>query len=395
MFIVSMLLVIFLAYAEIDIIVTSLPELQQTLQLSTFAVELLLSFNVVAHLISALYVGKLSDRFGRRFILLIGFLVFMLGCLVSIASNNFYMILFGRIIQGAGSAPMAVLPLVMVLHYYPKEKQNHALGLLNGISVMVLFIAPILGTYVSYAFGWRGNFGLMIFLAMLAVTLIFISTPADKPSRVNVVISQTGSLLAVLKNKQTMLYMATLCAMTVVYYTIAALTPLLYIKSLGVALKNFGYYHGALALSFGVVSSCSGLLLRYLGYRICFIASAVLALIFIAFSTYIILESVTNPLLITASFIPWQIAIVFPYNALFIRMLATIPGNEGSISGVNTAAKWISCAAWIQVTSYFYQGSYNVLGLSIIFGAVLSLLLSGVITRIWVLSQNAANQVKC
>ncbi|MFM7459739.1 MAG: MFS transporter, partial [Burkholderiales bacterium] len=65
-FLVAIILAVILAEAELDIVVPSLPALQDFLGVSVFQTEWLLTANLLAHGLSALFMGHLGDRYGKR-----------------------------------------------------------------------------------------------------------------------------------------------------------------------------------------------------------------------------------------------------------------------------------------------------------------------------------------
>ena len=67
---------------EFDLFIPSFPELQQQFVLSTFWVEALLSVNFLGYCLSLFFVGGLADRYGRKPILLFGFILFIIGSLL-------------------------------------------------------------------------------------------------------------------------------------------------------------------------------------------------------------------------------------------------------------------------------------------------------------------------
>ncbi|ORX78981.1 major facilitator superfamily protein permease [Anaeromyces robustus] len=109
----------------------------------------------------------LMNRFRTRRLYLTAIILFLSGVTLALCSINFYMILFGRIIQGFGSGLLSSMGQVVVLTIYPPEKRGSAMGWyglsLNAAPVIAPAISGVLSDYIS----WR-----MIFVLALVIMII-------------------------------------------------------------------------------------------------------------------------------------------------------------------------------------------------------------------------------
>src|SRR3990167_2513463 len=161
---------------EFDLFVPSFPQLQSHFHLSASWVEALLSVNFIGYCISVLIVGNLSDRYGRKPIILLGLIVFVIGSLVCLVENDFTLLLLGRLLQGIGIAAPAILSFLIIADHYPLQKQQFLMAMLNGSMNIAVGISPVIGSYIALYFHWRGNFTVLLSLGILAciLTLFFV-----------------------------------------------------------------------------------------------------------------------------------------------------------------------------------------------------------------------------
>src|SRR5204863_9641757 len=89
--------------------------------------------------------GRLGDMFGRKRLFLAGMFIFALGSALSGAANDELALICGRVLQGAGAAPMLPLSLAIVCYAFPAERQARALGIWAGISAVALGVGPLAG----------------------------------------------------------------------------------------------------------------------------------------------------------------------------------------------------------------------------------------------------------
>ena len=109
--------------------------------------------------------------------------------------------------------------------------------------------APVVGSYLTLYFHWQGNFMALLLLGLftLVMTVFFIplyELPAHKDT-----LSLRG-YIPIFQSKPLMLLIINILFIFVPYWIFVGMSPLLYIKDLGVTLSHFGYYQGVLALVF-------------------------------------------------------------------------------------------------------------------------------------------------
>ena len=118
-----------------------------------------------------LFFGPLSDKTGRKPAIYAGYSLFIAGSLLSMFSASFPMMLFGRLLQGAGvSAPRAVT-LALVRDQYEGRAMARVMSFVMTVFILVPMIAPIMGQTILLFSGWRSIFGAFILLA--AFTLLW------------------------------------------------------------------------------------------------------------------------------------------------------------------------------------------------------------------------------
>jgi DHA1 family bicyclomycin/chloramphenicol resistance-like MFS transporter len=203
---------------------------------------------------------------------------------------------------------------------------------------------------------------LFLGLVVLAMTLIFI--PKSKLSETKESLSLTG-YLPIFKSKPLLLLLTHIIIVIVPYWIFVGISPLLYIKDLGVPLAHFGYYQGIFALIFAIGSVLYGLKLKNRQYnqrKMIHIAIIILifALISIAITT---ITNSRNPLLITLSFVPFIISQIIPSTILYPLAINFIPEAKGKVSAIMQGVRLIITALCLQIIGYFYNGTFQNIGI--------------------------------
>ena len=125
--------------------------------------------------------GVLSDRFGRKPVILFGLIVFAIGSFVAASADNIYMIILGRVIQGAGAINAAVMALTADLTR--EEHRTKAMAMI-GMTIGVTFsISLILSPILYHLIGVPGIFALTGVLSLLGLFVVGFVTPKPAITR--------------------------------------------------------------------------------------------------------------------------------------------------------------------------------------------------------------------
>ncbi len=365
MILFTVILMDLLAGMEFDLFVPSFPALQSQFGLSPFSVEALLSINFIGYCLSLFVVGGLADRYGRKPILLLGILVFIIGSCLCLWAASYPFLLVGRFLQGIGIAAPSILSFLIIADLYPLKQQQYFMAMLNGVMNTAAGLAPVIGSYITLYFYWQGNFKVLLFLGVFALVMILLFIPANKLPEQKETISPFG-YITLFQSKPLMLLIAHIIFMFVPYWIFVGMSPLLYIQGLGVSLSHFGYYQGVLALVFALGSVLLGLIIsRFNQKPMLFVSAQIFIASLICIGLVTIMDS-QSPLLITLAFIPFIIGQVIPSAILYPLCLNFMPKAKGRVSAVIQGSRLIFCALGLQVAGFYYRGSFQNIGIILV-----------------------------
>lgn len=152
-----------------NIILPAFPQIGAELNVSPRDLALTLSSFFVAFAFGQLLVGPLSDRFGRKWLVVGGLATFVLGCLVCALAGDISILILGRIIQALGACAASVLSRAIVRDLFDGEALARALALTMIAMAASPGFSPLIGSALGGLFGWQTIFlGVASFAAVLA-----------------------------------------------------------------------------------------------------------------------------------------------------------------------------------------------------------------------------------
>ncbi|THB76800.1 MAG: Bcr/CflA family efflux MFS transporter [Desulfobacteraceae bacterium] len=173
-----MAVIISITALAIDMMLPALPDIGTDLGLGhPNDAQLVISSLLFGFGMGQVIFGPLSDCFGRRPIIFIGFLIFILGCLMSFVSNRFEIMLAGRFIQGIGAAGPRTAIVALIRDRFGGRAMARIMSVIMAIFIFVPAIAPALGQVVLIVAGWRTIFMVLMIQGGIALTWFALRQP--------------------------------------------------------------------------------------------------------------------------------------------------------------------------------------------------------------------------
>jgi len=366
MILLTVIIMDLLTGMEFDLFVPGFPELQHYFGLTPFWVEALLSVNFIGYCLSLFFVGGLADRYGRKPIILLGLIIFVIGSILCVCTKFYFFILIGRFLQGIGIAAPAILSFLIIADSYPLKEQQFLMAMLNASLNIAAGFAPVIGSYLTLYFHWQGNFISLLILGLMALCMTLIFIPHSKLSKHETSLS-LHSYIPIFQSIPLMLLITAFLISCVPYWLFVGISPLLYIKDLSISLSHFGYYQGSLAFIFALGSIVFGLIIKNNDFglkKLLFLTILMFTFSFILFVIATISNS-TNPLFITLIMLSFCMGQIIPSVILYPLMLNYMPTAKGRVSAVFQGGRLVLTAIGLQIAGYFYTGSFQNIGIII------------------------------
>jgi len=248
------------------IFVPALPAAAKDFGASPGTIQLTISLYLVGVAVGQLLYGPLSDRFGRRPVVLGGFVLFVASTCFAMLAFSIDQLIAARVLQSLGGCSGLVLGRAMVRDRATPENATRQLGLLTMTMSIAPALAPAIGGFVAGWFGWRAIFALLGLLGLTVLVIAALTLPETHKTRGQAggrgarhLIGSYGKLLRLPAFRA---YAVAGACLTTSIYAFLSASPFLFIDLLGRPAEEVGLYYvllvGAASLGGFVASRLAG-----------------------------------------------------------------------------------------------------------------------------------------
>ena len=209
-FVVAIASIMALNPLAMDMMLPALPNIASAFHITIAnRPQAILSTFLIGFGVGQFIMGPLSDRFGRRAVLIDGMALYCIGSVVAIMASSFEMLLLARVLQGVGTSATRVIATSIVRDCYSGRRMASVMSLAMMVFIAVPVIAPSLGQAVMLLTQWRGIFVMLMLYGVLALIWSALRMPETLPvsERKSLAIRDVlGAFRQTVTNRQTLGY---------------------------------------------------------------------------------------------------------------------------------------------------------------------------------------------
>lgn len=169
----TVMLAMFMAAIEATIVATAMPAI--VAELEDFSLySWVFSSYLLMNAVTVLIYGKLSDLFGRKPVLTVGIIIFLIGSIICGVASSMEMLIFARFVQGFGAGAVMPIATTIVGDIYTKEERAKIQGYLSSVWGISAILGPAIGGLLVEFVSWRFVFWMNVPLGIFAIIGLYL-----------------------------------------------------------------------------------------------------------------------------------------------------------------------------------------------------------------------------
>ena len=156
-----------------NVFIPSMPSLQRAFETDYGTAQLALSLFLVGAAVGQIIHGPLSDRFGRRPVVLGGLTLFLAASIVCALAPSVLTLVIGRFVQSVGGCVGMVVGRAMLRDLFDRSRMASIMAYLTMAMVLAPMVAPAIGGFLDVWLGWRAPFALLVPLGGVAMAAVW------------------------------------------------------------------------------------------------------------------------------------------------------------------------------------------------------------------------------
>lgn len=376
-FIILLLIAMSLLTAiSIDIYLPSLPAISNNFSAAYSKVQLSMSLFLFGFAITQLVCGPLSDRFGRKRILLFGLIIYLIATLLCSLSTSINMLIFARFLQAVGACVGPVTAFAIVRDIFEQHQSVKILAYISTAMSVSPVLAPIVGGYLQHWLGWRSCFAFLAIFDVLLISTVYLKLPETnrgydkRPFRP---LTLLRNYRFILSNTQYQLFAFCLICGFSALFSFIINSPEILINQIKISPQDFGYLFSVNALALiigGLITARLTTRIEFeriitIGASICLIAG--LIMLSLALTLAISAASIIVPMLL------YSIGIAMIVPTTIAGAMKPFPEKAGAASAMINCLRYLGASIIAPLVGYFHGKSELSLGIVITICSVLML----------------------
>ena len=255
--ILTLVLLAGMAALSMNIFLPSLPGMTAYFDTTYAIMNLSISMYLAFTALLQLFIGPISDRVGRRPVVLVSFVIFFIATIGCLLSTSIEVFLFFRMLQAFIVTGM-VLSRAIVRDIVEDKKAASMIGYVTMGMAMVPMFAPAIGGFLNDLFGWKANFSMLLFIGIIIAALAYFDLGETNNNISKGFSKQFKEYPELFKSRRFWAYSFTTVFASGSFFSFIGGAPFVSTNSFELSSSAFGIYFGVTTLGYVVGSFISG-----------------------------------------------------------------------------------------------------------------------------------------
>ena len=230
-----------------DMYLPALPELGKYFGASEFLVGLTLTIFFLMFAVSIVIFGPLSDKYGRKPILIFGAGIFSVASIACATASNIYILLAGRFFEGLGAGAVITVATAIIKDSFRGKLLSRILVITQVLMVLGPMAAPLAGGFLLRFTDWRGAFYVLTLIGIINLALAFLFTETLPPEKryKGEVLDSLLLLKQFAKQKIFMMILIMFAFLSMPFMAYLSVSSFVYIDNFGLSAQEYSYFFAA------------------------------------------------------------------------------------------------------------------------------------------------------
>ena len=225
-----------------DLYLPALPKMMEILGASQSKVNLTLSQFFIFFAAGLLLWGPLSEKFGRKPVLLTGLVLYAVASMLCAVSNTVEQLILARILQAFGGSAATAVATAVIKDVYTGKERERVLALVMTMVIIAPVVAPVIGALLLKIASWRAIFWTLAGVAAVSIVISCLFQETLNEKYQGTLISTLGRLIVVLKNPGFSSLLAIFSLVPVSMMAFLASSSYIYINRFGLTEQQFSFF---------------------------------------------------------------------------------------------------------------------------------------------------------
>lgn len=331
----------------------ALPVVARDFAVSAAAAQMLLSVSLAAMAVATLVWGPLSDRLGRRPVVIGAMWLAAVGSVVAGLAPDLGIAVVGRVMQAAGAVAGMVLGRAIAQDVYGRQGAAGVIGQITAAMVVAPMVAPVISGLVVEAFGWRAVFVLVTALAVALAFLARARLPETAPPAEPRGWGDVGrGLIEVGRRRAFWAHAVYGVASFASFLFFVGSAPFVMQEAYGVGPKGYGVYFILLSLSYMAANLICGRVTRRIGEARALRLGAVVAVLGVAVGLVLAAAGMVHPMVLMLPIMVQSLGAGLSVPNAMVGAMGAAPDRPGAASGLMGFCQFLGGGAMAQVAGF-------------------------------------------
>lgn len=355
-----------------DVYLPALPKMVESFHSTASQINLTIVFFFIFYALGTMFWGPLSDKYGRKRVLLTGLVIYTIASILCVFSFSVYQLILYRILQSIGCGAATAVSTAIVKDVYSGRKRLTILAVVQSMGMISPIVSPVIGAIILGILSWRGVFIILSLIGTLATAGTIAMQETIEKRNTGSFLKSIGRLGAVARNRGFRTLLLTFSMMSIPSMSFITASSYIYVDGFGLSEKVYSYYFAANAVFFLIGP------LLYIKLSKRFNSNSII-------TTAYIVAVISGALLCTIGYRkPWLFALSIMPTSLFGSimgpprtnlMLEQLQGDTGAASSLMSCAFTFYGSIGMFIISLNFANRILVMGLMYLIVAFISLLI--------------------